>query len=218
MKALVICNGFSPQSMPIFEKYWTKIKKTTPKLKLTIFTIPYLKGITTNDIFKDKEFQDWVETKKKWVEIGQMGYMGNNNSECTRFKKIQYKLIKRGYKKIMRYMPDSIHSFRPTDNRIDQNTFSILQSLGFSICIYHKSFIVLKKIINPIEDFILIETSIDSDRKRPDNIQIINDKVVRTIKDMKKNKYEFITISGLFENCIDTTDNYGLKYQEEECF
>lgn len=201
MKILITCDEMTPQAIPLWEDTWDKLKQKHKKLKITVFTIPLWKNRRESDVFKNKKFQNWYKMRKSWVELAQLGYTCEKPPECTRFKKPQYAMIKRGYRKLISYMPETIHTFKPPYNRMDGVTLSILQELGFTCCIYYKSIILLKKTESPIEDFVIKETHISVGERYSDNINLIYEKIDNYLSSIEKEN-DFVTISELLKSTI----------------
>jgi len=60
-----------PSNLQFF-KYWDKVKKRKPNLKLIAFTIANFQN--KEPIYKSKEFNMWIKDHKSWVDIAVHGY------------------------------------------------------------------------------------------------------------------------------------------------
>ena len=200
-KLLVTCEGMNPQCLPLWEATWDFIKNKHPKLKVTVFTIPFYKGEAENDVFRNKEFKRWHKERKGWVDIVQLGYT-HFNPECIRLSKPQYILLKRGYRKIGRYMSKKIYCFKPSFDRIGPYTDGVLTNLGFSAYLYHKSIVFLRTTNSDIEDFILVKTRISFNEKHPDDISKLFKNISTYLTKMEKQKYSYTTFTNIVKNSI----------------
>lgn len=69
-------------------KYWDKVKEKYPELKIIAFTIANYKE--QEPINESKEFKEWFEEHKDWVEIGVHGYDHELPNECFRDNQEEY--------------------------------------------------------------------------------------------------------------------------------
>jgi len=193
-----------PDVIPIWKTTWDVLKKNHPSIKVNVFAVPMWKGDFQKDIFKNTYFKDWFRERKHWIEIGQQGHTNSYPPECTRFKKPQYIMIKQGYRKVGTYMPKDYYCFNPPYDRMDDKiTPKILENLGFTACLWNKNIIMLKKCNKPLpEDYEIIRTKIDIEERNPDDIQIIFDKLDKSLFDFETKGCEFVTFRDLFKECF----------------
>ena len=202
-KTIITCDCMQPQVIPIWKKTWDQLKKDHPKLKVNVFVVPYWKELPENDVFRNKDFEKWYEERKDWVEIGQMGYHYLNQLECLRFKNPQYAYLRRGYRKVGCFMPKDIYCFKPPKQRMNEHTLPILRSLGFSACIYNKEIIMLRKTEKPLNEYIMVETSINIDSRSPDNINLLQTNFNNYFTKVEQEGNEYITASELIRGALN---------------
>ncbi|MDO8623119.1 MAG: hypothetical protein Q7R52_02640 [archaeon] len=203
-KILLISSDFNTDVIPIWKGTWDVLKKNHPKIKVSVFVVPFWKSDFQKDIVKNVYFKEWYKERKNWVEIGQQGYTNSYPPECTRFKKPQGIILKRGYRKLSNYMPQDFYYFKPSYDRMDDNiTINILKNLGFSACIWNKSIIMLKKCDNPIsEDCEIIQTKINIEERNPDDIKVLFKKLDDSFYEFEQQDCEFITFRDLIYDCF----------------
>jgi len=57
-----------PSNLKYF-KYWDMVKEAHPDLKLICFTVAKYNNDDNEDVSKSKEFREWYEIRKNWIEI-----------------------------------------------------------------------------------------------------------------------------------------------------
>ena len=133
-------------------------------------------------------------------EIQQQGYKNINPPECKRFRKPQHAILKRGFRKILTYLPDDCYVFKPPFDQMDNNTLGILSSLGFSACIRYKGLILLRPTFNQLPPYKIISSRINIDEKTPDDIQKLWKMLDVEFSTFESKGYEFSTLSELLKN------------------
>ena len=119
-----------PSNLKYF-KYWDKVKKRKPDLKLIAFTIANYQN--QENISKSKEFKEWFEKHKDWVEIGVHSYNHLRPQECWRDD--QEIWIKKALDILKPYLPEK-YLYRPPGFRVLSKTEGILKKLGFAGIVY----------------------------------------------------------------------------------
>lgn len=206
VNVLLVCDEMSPLGVPLFEKFWDGLKERHPNIKLMTFVVPIFKDRGSNDVFKNDHFKGWYVERKDWVEVGQSGFNFSNPPECTRFRKPQYNLLKRGYRKTFSYMPKDFFSFKPPKDRVSRHTFSILQRIGFSACLYRGRVVLLKPASSLLSDFQLVETRVGISGRSPDDIAFLHDKVDKHLSFLEEGEVTYTTMNGIIKECVKNTD------------
>ncbi len=196
-KIIVTCEDFNPSVIPIWVSTWDKLKQKHPSLKVTAFTVPLYQKRMENDVFHNKDFQAWFKERKEWVEIAQEGYGQRNKLECKRFKKPQYFILRKGYRKIGVYMPKNYYSFKCPDDKMGSSTLDSLKMLGFSSCMFQGQIIILINLEKQLEDHIIIGSHINLDERNPDDIQQIQHKLDDYFTKLELEGNDYMTISEL---------------------
>lgn len=199
---VVTCSEMHPGTIPLWVKTWDELKENHPSLKITVFCYPVYKNLPENDVFRDKGFLNWHKERKSWVEIGQLGYGLKNKSDCKRFTSKQYSLLHCGYRKIGSFMPKDVYCFRAPQYKMNEYTLPILASLGFTACMYHGKFILLKVVNFPLEEHTLVESSISMDERNPDNIVNIKEKMDKHLTKLEASRYNYLTTTELIKKSI----------------
>ena len=96
-----------PSNLKYF-KFWDKIRKANPELKLIAFTIANFKG--KENVKDSKEFYEWWEIHKDWVEIGVHGYDHLFPPEGERAN--QEELMEKARDILLPFLPEN-HLYRP---------------------------------------------------------------------------------------------------------
>ncbi len=199
---LVTCSEMNPSLIPLWVQTWDELKKRHPDLRVTVFCYPVYKSLPENDVFRNKEFMQWYRERKDWIEIGQLGYGLKNKSDCKRFSSKQYSLLHNGYRKIGSFMPKQYYCFRAPQYKMNEYTLPILGSLGFSACMYHGKFIIMCGVDMPLQDHIVVESSISMDERNPDNIVNIRDKIDQHLSKLEKKGYGYLTTTELIKKSL----------------
>lgn len=168
---IVATSDFAPPSLPLWS-YWNKLKDKHPKLQVSVFVVPFWKGNSDYKINRDDNFQDWYKENKDWVNIVQQGCY-NYPNECLKFYKTQKKIIKRGYRKIHKLMPQDFFGFKPPSYRMNNSTIAVLKEIGFSFVVYYNQILFLKPTAKEVPHFEIIETYTNIEDKKNNNINTI---------------------------------------------
>ena len=183
---IVSTYDFNPSFLSYF-KYWDELKKKHEKLQLSIGLVPVWKNKEINNVKYNNDFFDWYKVRKEWVHIIQQGCYNISPSECLRFEKTQQKFIKRGLKKIHKFMPKDIYGFVPPYFRMNNNTISVLRQLGYSFVVYHNQILFLKNPVKSIPAFDIIQTFTNLEEEKSNSINLIHDEL-----DIQLTEYEKI--------------------------
>ena len=130
-------------------KYWDLVKEKYPQLKVIAFTIA--EGILT------KEFEEWFEQHKDWVEIGVHCY--NHEKLQEGWREDQEVWIEKARDMLKPFLPKR-YLYRPPGFRFLPKTEKILKKLGFS-GIAHQPFI---KYFDTKEKFSVLNTHCTYDK------------------------------------------------------
>lgn len=198
---MVISEGMTPQCIPLWKNTWDRIKQNHPSLLVTVFTIPLYKGRDENDVFRSKDFRAWHKERKSWIDVVQLGYT-HADPESIRLSKPQHVLIKRGYRKIGRYMAKDVYCFKATQDRIGPYTDGVLTRLGFSAYMYHNSIVFLKNTMEEADDFLPVKTKISIDEQYPDDISKIYNKIDKFLTTMEEKGNTYTTLTRIVRNSI----------------
>lgn len=107
--------------------YWDKLKQTFPQLKVIAFTVA--NWANKENVSKSKEFKDWFELRKDWVEIGVHGYDHLFPPECERDN--QKDLIVKALETLKPFLPKKF-LYRAPGFQVTNQTEPILKKLGFA--------------------------------------------------------------------------------------
>jgi len=107
--------------------YWDEIKANCPNLKLLAFTIANKDG--SQNIAESREFKDWYEAHKDWVEIGVHGYDHNNPPEQERENAEE--CVKMSLDILKPFLPKN-PIYRPPGHQRTLETEPMLKKLGFA--------------------------------------------------------------------------------------
>lgn len=134
-----------PSNLKYFE-YWDVVKERKPDLKIISFVIANYRN--KENVAESKEFKEWFEKHKDWVEIGVHGYDHLRPQECWRENQEVY--IKKALEILRPYLPRKF-LYRPPGFRVLPKTESIVKKLGFAGIAYQERIKHFDgKIIKPI--------------------------------------------------------------------
>jgi len=102
-------------------------KKKFPKLKLLAFVIANYQN--KENVQESKEFLDWFERTKEWVEIGVHGYDHLFPPECERDN--QEEFIEKALDLLKPFLPKKF-LYRAPGFQVTNQTEPILKKLGFA--------------------------------------------------------------------------------------
>jgi len=93
---LIVCtDDIRPSTIKKYWQYWELLRNLYPELKLNAFVVPYWFEESAEHIH-NKEFIDWYESVKGWVQLHLHGFAHTFPPECTLEKEEQEKLIEKG--------------------------------------------------------------------------------------------------------------------------
>lgn len=144
MIGIIATDDVSPLQIKHWEKYWDRLKKENPKLKVLAFCVPNWHNEC--DIKDSKEFKEWFEKHKEWVTIGIHGYdhiLSTLPTENHRSKEEQRELIKKAIETLKEYLPEE-WAYRCPANRFNKYTLEVLKELGCTYFTYLNVLINLK--------------------------------------------------------------------------
>lgn len=99
----IITDDVYPETLKNF-KYWEYVKEAKPDLKLICFVVANYNN--EQDISQSKEFKEWYEKHKDWVEIGVHGYDHQKRQEGWRSYEEQKECFKKAIEVLKPYLPD----------------------------------------------------------------------------------------------------------------
>ena len=110
-----------------FWKCWNELKKKFPSLKVVAFVIANYQN--REPVSENKDFLNWFEETKDWVEIGVHGWDHMYPPECER--KDQDILIKNALDELKPFLPKRF-LYRPPGFQVTNQTEVIVKKLGFA--------------------------------------------------------------------------------------
>jgi predicted deacetylase len=122
------------------------LKLLYPDLKIIAFTIGNFKG---ENLKGNKEFKEWFEKRKEWVEIAVHAY---DHELPDGDKEDEEKWIEKAYESLKMFLPEK-YGYRSPGWQTTNKTEQILKKLGFSYIAYetkikHFNGTITKNIIN----------------------------------------------------------------------
>lgn len=118
-------------------RYFDKIKKKKPYLKVIAFTIANY--MNKEDLSKSSEFKAWYEEHKEWVEVGVHGYDHCQDKLQEGWREDQEYYIRKSLDILRPFLPEK-YLYRAPGFRVLNKTETILKELGFT-GIAHQEFI-----------------------------------------------------------------------------
>lgn len=112
-------------------KYFDLLKKKYPELYVIAFTIANYKEQENLKTDYYKEFDEWYQERKEWVQIGVHGYDHDQKRTQEGFRKPdeQVVLIEKSIDILSDWLPDK-PIYRPPGFRYTQSTVNICKQLG----------------------------------------------------------------------------------------
>lgn len=123
---VVTTDDVCPSNLKFWE-YWGALKSKFPELKVIAFVIA--NASNKELVSENKEFLDWFERTKDWVEIGVHGYDHEYPPECEREN--QEELIEKALSVLRPFLPNQF-LYRAPGFQVTNQTEPILKKLGFA--------------------------------------------------------------------------------------
>jgi predicted deacetylase len=114
-------------------KYFDKVKKCKPDLKMIAFTTANFQN--KENVRESKEFNEWFETHKDWVEIAVHGYDHLYPPEAFRDDLEFEEQVTKALDLLMPYLPKE-YGYRPPGFRFSVRIEPLLKKLGFAYVAY----------------------------------------------------------------------------------
>jgi len=165
---IITTDDFCPKFMHMW-KYWEKLKNKWPSFRLTAFIVPNWEG--KFPVNKSREFRDWYESNKDWVEVAMHGF-DHSFAECQKYngKKLQERLTN-GFNTIRDFLPDK-WGFKPPYYKYNSECIDfVLEKLGAEY------FMTLAGMITKdhrLQRFPVIESHTNDETKMNDRIDKIH--------------------------------------------
>jgi len=121
-------------------RLFDEIKKVYPEFKMIAFAISNFRN--TESLKNSKEFKDWWENHKDWVEIGVHSY--DHLSPPDGDRENQEEWITKAYEELKEFLPKD-WKYRSPGFQTTSKTIPILKKLGCSYIAYQTS---IKNLIN----------------------------------------------------------------------
>ena len=184
-------------------KYWDWLKERHTGLKLSAFVVPLWWGRKENDVYRSVRFRQEME-KRPWISVCQHGYnhLKNPAPECQRFLGKQYGMIRRGLRKIARFMPKDVWIFKAPFYRISEPTFGLLQKMGFTAVIHWNQVVMLKDLKKPLPPFKVVSSHSNLDESNPDDVRFIHKKLDKELLELEDEGYQYATFAELIKKCL----------------
>jgi len=180
---LIICtDDIRPGTVKEYWKVWSLLKSNHPELKLNAFVIPYYYEEDSEHIL-NKEFIEWYNSIKNWVQLHLHGFMHSFPPECLLSKPQQEELIERGAR-LLGMLCRRDFGFKAPGYHYNDDTLEILRKYKIRFLCNEKEIIWLRnnKIGSDLNNPVLVQThtngiSIDSVEKIYDNLnELFKDK------------------------------------------
>ena len=116
-------DDFCPKFMDSW-KYWEELKKVHPNLRITAFVVPRHDNKDEYDCSKSKEFKQWFEKNKDWVEVAVHGF-DHSKFECLLSYDEQLERFKKALEIMKPFLPKK-WGFKPPYYRYNSDTLEII--------------------------------------------------------------------------------------------
>ena len=123
---MITCDDVCPSNLKHW-KYWMWVKEKYPELRVLCFVIANYQN--KENAAESREFKEWFETNKNWIEVGVHGY--DHTSPPLGDRSNQEELIIKALEILKPFLPEKF-LFRPPGYQRTIHTEKILQKLGFA--------------------------------------------------------------------------------------
>lgn len=203
---IVTSDDLSPNTLPLFEKYWLPIKKKHPNMKVTFYVSPFNQEFGNdekNNIATSKEFKKWWAENKDWCTIVPHGYDHTKPPECQRSKVTQSFMVRDTKRFFEKHFGIKTIGWKAPFYRMSEETIDVLRSEGFVWFSQWWNFIPLKVVNRRIPEFVEVPSHTNVPQaKNPDNIDLIYDTVDNTLTQLEKLNFVYSTFDELAKEVI----------------
>lgn len=156
-----------------------------------------------NEISKSKDFREWYDKRKDWVEIVIHGVDHKKPPEFLRSKEEQEEIIKKCIKDLKPYLNMGCLGFKSPFYRMNNNTLEILKRLGFKWVNEWWHIVPLEVIKKPLE-FMLLPSHTGNLplQKNPDDIELAYDELNKILFDAESKGFTYATIGEAIKEVL----------------
>lgn len=208
MYTIVTTDDLRPETVPLFEEYFDKLKKEHKELQVTAYVPAFYQEFSKkeeNNIEDNKDFYRFWKKRKDWLKVVPHCYSHKKPPECLRNRGEQIDCIQKTLRALEPYLDgDGCIGWKASFYRMNKTTLQLLRSLDIRWVSQWWTLQILDVIKRPLPQHIVLGTHCGTkEQNNPDNIDRIYDKLDFHLCDLESKGLKYSSFNQLVRYVLE---------------